>query len=352
MFSSASDIQKRKGSAGADLGECTTDALDAVACEAGAAAPSPAVSESGAEAVADADAHTELEVPTLCITNVQRYSLHDGGGIRSVVFTKGCPFTCPWCCNPENLSFSPEVSWKRSLCIGCSVREDGVREANGAPCSVAPELCPTKAKERLGEVRTPASLADELLRDLVFFEESGGGVTVSGGECMAGKGRQRAVLELLGLVHEKGVHTALETTLATKLFVEPAELVAACDLFLVDFKIADVALSKEVLNLDTAARDANLAAILSEGANVIARLPIIPGFTSSDACIQANAARAVELGILRADILPFHQLGESKYASLGMPYEMKDVPQLGEQDVQRAVDICTNAGLKVVVRGE
>lgn len=329
MSSSASDIQKR------EVGEAPL-----------------AEGSLGASAAVDAPASSGVRERMLCVTNVQRYSLHDGGGIRSVVFTKGCPFTCPWCCNPENLSFSPEVSWKKSLCIGCSVRTDGAREANGAPCSVAPELCPTRAKERLGELRTVASLADEVLRDSVFFEESGGGITVSGGECMAGKARQLAVLELLNLVHEKGIHTALETTLATTLFVEPGELVAACDLFLVDFKIADATQSKLVLNLDTAVRDANLAAILSEGASVIARLPIIPGFTCADACIEANAARAVELGIRRADVLPFHQLGESKYASLGMPYEMKDVPQLDERNVQRAVDICTKAGLKVVVRGE
>ncbi len=320
MCSSASDIQKRVDVRGGSAGAGSSDVL-----------------ERGHE---------------LCITNVQRYSLHDGGGIRTVAFTKGCPFTCPWCCNPENLSFAPEVSWKRSLCIGCSVRKDGVREPNGAPCSVEPELCPTKAKERLGQMRSVEGLVDEMLRDSVFFEESGGGITVSGGECLAGKGRQEAVLELLGLVHAKGVHTALETTLATKLFVSPEELAAVCDVFLVDFKIADHNESKRVINLDPAVRDENLKSVLAAGGTVIARMPIIPGFTSSDECIAANADRAVELGISRADILPFHQLGESKYASLGMHYEMTDVPQLGEEDVQRAVDICTKAGLKVVVRGE
>lgn len=354
MSSSASDIQMRETGA-AEAVAATKAVTTGMAEPVGRIVVDEALQPMGIPAACDGDGEVAASAAgerTLCVTNVQRYSLHDGGGIRSVVFTKGCPFTCPWCCNPENLSFSPEVSWKKSLCIGCSVRPDGVREANGAPCSVAPELCPTKAKERLGEVRTVSSLADEVLRDSVFFEESGGGITVSGGECMAGKSRQLAVLELLGLVREKGIHTALETTLATRLFVEPAELVAACDLFLVDFKIADNTQSKRVLNLDTAVRDANLAAILSEGANVIARLPIIPGFTSSDVCVEANAVRAVELGIRRADILPFHQLGESKYASLGMPYEMRDVPQLDEHDVRRAVDICTNAGLEVVVRGE
>lgn len=92
---------------------------------------------------------------------------------------KGCPFRCPWCCNSENLSFAPEVSWKAKLCIGCSLRADGRRDANGCPCDTPSELCPTEAKELLGRMRTSESLAEELLRDRVFFEETGGGVTTN-----------------------------------------------------------------------------------------------------------------------------------------------------------------------------
>lgn len=288
----------------------------------------------------------------LCVTQVQRYSLHDGGGIRSVVFCKGCPFTCPWCCNPENLSFAPEVMWKKSLCIGCSVRADGTRDANGCPCATEPEACPTGAKERMGQMRTVPSLADELERDRVFFEESGGGITVSGGECLAGAGRQRAVLDLLERMHGRGISTALETTLAVKLEVDPARLARACDVFLVDFKIADRERSLEVLKLDPAVRDANIRAVRDAGARAIARMPIIPGFTDADENVLENARRARELGIERADILPFHQLGQSKYESLGLPYAMADVDQLAEEGAARAAEICERQGLEVVVRGE
>lgn len=288
----------------------------------------------------------------LCVTNIQRFSIHDGGGIRSVAFTKGCPFRCPWCCNPENLSFEPEVCWHEKLCIGCSVRPSGERDANGAPCDTAPEDCPTGAKERLGTMREVGELTQELLRDKVFFEESGGGVTVSGGECLAGAERQRAVLELLERCHAEHVATALETTLAVPLHVDAARLVRACDTFLVDFKIADRERSLKVTRLDPDVRDANLRALLAEGANVVARMPIIPGFTDGEDNVRANAERACELGIQRADILPFHQLGSSKYQSLGMDYTMADVPQLTDADVQRDVAICEEAGLEVVIRGE
>lgn len=288
----------------------------------------------------------------LCVTQVQRYSLHDGGGIRSVVFCKGCPFTCPWCCNPENLSFEPQVMWKKSLCIGCSVRANGVRDANGCPCDTDPSACPTGAKELMGQRRTVTSLVDELQRDRIFYEESGGGITVSGGECLAGAVRQEAVLDLLERTHDAGTSTALETTLAVKLAVDPKRLVRACDVFLVDFKIADRVRSLEVLKLDTTVRDTNLASVLAAGGHVIARMPIIPGFTASDENVLANACRIRELGITRADILPFHQLGESKYASLGLPYSMADIDQLTDEAAEHTAKLCTQQGLEVVVRGE
>ena len=116
---------------------------------------------------------------TAIVTNVQRYSLHDGGGIRTVAFLKGCPFHCPWCCNPENLSFEPQVSMNERLCIHCSPRP------GGRLCERRPEECPTEAKTVLGRERTVDDLLAEAVRDRVFFEESGGGITLSGGEALA-----------------------------------------------------------------------------------------------------------------------------------------------------------------------
>lgn len=288
----------------------------------------------------------------LCITNVQRFSLHDGGGIRSVAFVKGCPFTCPWCCNPENLSFEPEACWHEKLCIGCSVRADGARDANGAPCDTQPELCPMAAKELLGTWRDVGDLADELLRDLPFFEESDGGVTVSGGECLAGAARQHAVLALLDRCHAGGASAAIETTLAVPLAVPAGRLAEACDTLLVDFKIAERGRSLEVTGIDPRLRDENLSRLIAAGASVVARMPIIPSFTDDDACIVANARRARELGITRADVLPFHQLGEGKYPSVGRAYGLAGVPQLSDEAAEHAAALIRAEGLDVVVRGD
>ena len=280
--------------------------------------------------------------PAATVTNVQRFSLHDGGGIRTVVFLKGCPFRCPWCCNPENLSPEPEVSLKERLCIHCSERP------GGAPCATAPDDCPTGAKELLGRVRTVDNLVAEVARDRAFYEESGGGVTVSGGECLL---RQDFLCAFLEACRATGLSTAVETTLALPL-ADPARLVAACDALLVDFKIADRARSLAVTGIDPDVHDANLRAVLALGARVVARMPVIPGFTDDDACVAANVARIAELGISRVDVLPFHQLGEGKYDSLGRAYDLRGVPQLSDADVAGVVARCEAAGLRAVVHGE
>ena len=276
------------------------------------------------------------------ITNVQRFSLHDGGGIRTVVYLQGCPFRCPWCCNPENLSSEPETSFKERLCIRCSPRPDG------GPCQTRPEDCPTGAKELLGRLRTVDDLLAEVVRDRSFYEESDGGVTVSGGECLL---RQDFLCAFLEACHEEGISTAVETTLAVPL-ADAGRLVAACDAFLVDFKIADRARSLEVTGIDPEVRDANVRSVLSAGGRVVARMPIIPGFTDDAACVDSNVSRIRELGVTRVDVLPFHQLGQGKYDSLGRSYGLRDVPQLSERDVSVVVSRCRAAGLRTVMHGE
>lgn len=280
--------------------------------------------------------------PVATVTNVQRFSLHDGGGIRTVVFLKGCPFRCPWCCNPENLSTEPEVSLRERLCIHCSPRP------GGGPCATAPEDCPTGAKELLGRSRTVDDLVAEVERDRAFYKESGGGVTVSGGECLL---RQDFLCAFLEACRAAGLSTAVETTLALPL-ADPARLVAACDVLLVDFKIADRAKSLELTGVDPDVRDANLRVVQDLGARVVVRMPVIPGFTDDAACVDANVARIAELGLRRVDVLPFHQLGEGKYDSLGRDYALRGVPQLSDADVAGVVARCEAAGLDAVVRGE
>ena len=285
---------------------------------------------------------SKLSASSAIVTNVQRYSLHDGGGIRTVAFLKGCPFTCPWCCNPENLSFEPELSLKENLCIHCSPRP------NGALCTTPTELCPTRAKEIMGVKRDVDDLLEEVLRDRIFFEESGGGVTLSGGEALA---RESFVQTFFTAAKAQVLHTALETTLALPLHDAQA-LVEVVDSFLVDFKIANRDASKKLLGLDPDIRDANIRTIISMGASVIARMPIVPGFTDGLDNVRAHAAKLCELGIVRADVLPFHQLGENKYSYVGRPYTLHDLKPPSDAQIAKIVAILEKAGLSVVIDGE
>lgn len=279
---------------------------------------------------------------TACVTNVQRYSLHDGGGIRTTVFLKGCPFTCPWCCNPENLSAAPEFSFKERLCMGCSRREPG------GLCATAPEDCPTGAKTLLGEELSVDDVMDRVLRDAAFYEESGGGLTVSGGEALLWQPFVRA---LLGRAKAEGLGTAVETTLALPM-ADPAGLAAVCDRWLVDFKVADRDRSVGVCRIDPEVRDRNLAHLRGLGADVVARMPIVPGHTDSPENVAANLDAVGAAGLTRVDVLPFHQLGSAKYDSLGLDYAMGNVSQLSEADVAWVVDEARARGLDARVRGE
>ena len=279
------------------------------------------------------------------VTNIQRYSLHDGGGIRTVAFLKGCPFRCPWCCNPENLSFEQEISFHKSLCIGCSVRKDG--RLDDTPVSE----CPTGAKRFEGTEHSVDILVDKLARDKVFFDESDGGITLSGGECLAGSKRQEYVMDVLQECKNRGINTALETTLAVPL-VDAERLTRVCDVFLVDFKLADKKRSIEVTGIDTDVRDENIRALVKLEATVIARVPLIPGYTASIVNAQSNAEEICAHGIKQVDLLPFHKLGEGKYESLGMRYTCADSELITEKELSDIENVYKSFGLKVVRHGE
>ena len=146
------------------------------------------------------------------------------------------------------------------------------------------------------------------------------------------------------------MRTAIETTLAVPL-ADAEKLVACCDLFLVDFKIADRERSMETTGIDPDVRDKNLRRIIGLGARVVGRMPIIPGFTDSRGNVSQNVASLVELGITRVDVLPFHQLGKGKYDAAGMDYALKDMRQLSVDDIEWVIRLCESAGLHAMANG-
>lgn len=274
------------------------------------------------------------------IFNIQRYSIHDGGGIRTNVFFKGCPFTCPWCCNPESLSSKPQLFFKQSLCMNCSRKADGT-------CDTAVEDCPTGAKEIIGEEKTVDEVFDIVYRDYAFYESSGGGVTLSGGEFLL---QVDFAIELLKKCKEHNIHTAVETTMALPV-KRLKELCEVVDLFLIDFKIFDEAKSKEILHLNIEKLKENIALILQYHGKIIPRLPIIPTYTATEENMMKIIEYLKSVGLNEVHLLPFHQLGEAKYKSIDKTYGCHELKPLTDAQIREVQILFENNGFKTLIHG-
>ncbi|PTA95045.1 [formate-C-acetyltransferase]-activating enzyme [Kluyvera sp. Nf5] len=269
------------------------------------------------------------------IFNIQRYSLNDGQGIRTVVFFKGCPHTCPWCANPESLSPRIETVRRESKCLHC------------APCLRDADECPSGAFECIGRDITLDELEREVLKDDIFFRTSGGGVTLSGGEVLM---QAPFATRFLQRLRRLGIQCAIETAgdaPASRLL----PLAKACDEVLFDLKIMDAVQAREVVNMNLPRVLENLRLLVSEGIHVIPRLPLIPGFTLSTENLQRALTLLTSSGIKQVHLLPFHQYGEPKYRLLGQQWSMKDVPAPSAQEVAALCEIAECAGFQVTIGG-
>ncbi|MBC8059843.1 MAG: glycyl-radical enzyme activating protein [Clostridiaceae bacterium] len=276
------------------------------------------------------------------IFNIQRYSLHDGGGIRTVVFFKGCPLRCPWCSNPESQSFTAEMIRKERLCTKCS--SSSVYE-----CRVDPEYCPTGALEILGKEYTVKEVLEEVKKDIVFYETTGGGVTLSGGEPLS---QGIFVIELLKELKKLGINTAVETT-GMGSFDIINQVADNVDTFLWDFKIMDKIRSLEIVHADVELMKSNFEKLMKKSSTVkvIPRLPLIPGYTSDKSNIKDIIDFIVPFGIKEVHLLPFHQYGSSKYKALGQDYILKDTKPLIKDEIEVVQNYIQSRGITAVIGG-
>lgn len=269
------------------------------------------------------------------IFNIQRYSLNDGRGIRTLVFFKGCPHTCPWCANPESMSSKIETVRRESKCLHC------------APCLRDADECPSGAYERIGRDVTLNELEREVMKDDVFFRSSGGGVTLSGGEVLM---QAPFATRLLQRLRRYGVHTAIETAgdaPLSRLF----PLAQQCDEVLFDLKIMDPEQARAVVNMNLPRVLDNLNRLLAEGINVIPRVPLIPGYTLHPANITRVLEFLIPSGIRQLHLLPFHQYGEPKYRLLGRTWTMRHVATPDAETVAAIRLQAERAGFQVTVGG-
>ncbi|GAA0699756.1 glycyl-radical enzyme activating protein [Paraclostridium ghonii] len=278
------------------------------------------------------------------IFNIQKFSIHDGPGIRTTVFFKGCPLKCKWCSNPESQLESIQILYNQSKCSRCKICIDTCKQnaislidnkiiINDKKCLGCLECmsnCPNDALKNEGEYKKTEDILDICLQDKDFYEESNGGVTISGGEGMS---QPEFLKELVSALKKENIHVAIETTgyIDHELF---KELSALFDLILFDVKHHDNNKHFEGTGVYNDLIIKNLKWSVKNDLNVLTRIPVIPGFNDSleDAIKITDLLKYVRA--TNVQLLPFHQFGEKKYDMLNKIYTLKDLKALYPEDLK------------------
>ena len=252
------------------------------------------------------------------IFNIQRFSIHDGPGIRSVVFFKGCFMRCAWCCNPESQSYDIQT-----------IYENGKEKIVGKDVTVG-EILP------------------ELTSDMPYYRRSGGGITLSGGEVLA---QPEFALSLLKACKENGLHTAIEST-ANAPFEVIKTILPYLDLFLMDIKHVNSDKHKEYTGSDNKLILQNAKRIAESGVELIIRTPVIPTFNDTATEIKEISKFACSLpNVKEHHLLPYHRLGQDKYAGLGRNYSLKEIEPPTQEKMEYLLSVAEESGLKCQIGG-
>ncbi len=299
----------------------------------------------------------EPQVKFPLITNIQRYSLDDGPGIRTVVFIKGCPLHCPWCHNPENISTQMGLYFHVDKCERCGkcamvCPENAITlpGSNGSPpqrdrdkCSQCMKCvieCPTGALEQVGEALTMEQIIREAVSDMPFYRKSGGGVTISGGEPLL---FPEFTLELARQLKKKYVHVAVETS-GFGSWEHLNKLAEYVDLFLYDLKHMNILKHQTVVGVPNHIIHDNLRKLVNLSKKVIIRVPVIPGFNNEvhNFKIMVEFLETLDRQVEAVDLLPFHNFGERKHKQLDKKYNYKGIANMEKEEVEEFIEILKN----------
>ena len=290
------------------------------------------------------------------IFNIQKYSVHDGPGIRTTVFLKGCPLDCPWCHNPESISRQREIVVMENRCIGCGECRLACRYGTAIPgdgslpaknevcdlCGACVDACPTEARRMIGREMSVAEVLHHIMADQTFYEGSGGGVTFSGGEPLSQPEFLRSALEAC---RAQGLHTAVDTCGLARL----EHLLAVTpftELFLYDLKFLDETKHRRYTGVSNTLILSNLETLGRIHPRIWIRIPVIPGINDSEAELEATARFVASIpSIQQVNLLPFHRTGLPKNTRLGRDRSMADVQPPTSAAMERATAVFASHGL-------
>jgi pyruvate formate lyase activating enzyme len=294
------------------------------------------------------------------IFDIQRFALHDGYGIRTLVFMKGCPLRCEWCSNPESQSTETEIMFFEEKCINCGacieacphgleLKENWPILGSCDGCGACVDVCYAEARKLVGKWYSVDDVLDIVLRDRVFYEESKGGVTVGGGEPTM---QASFVADLLEQCRANDLHTAIETCMFTS-WNTFDKILTHTDLLLCDIKHMDDKTHKGRTGMGNKIILENAVKASKVVKDMIIRLPLIPGFNNGSDNIHALGAfiRNKLVKVKRVDILPYHTIGSSKAKHLGQEYLMAEGPLLTTEEINTAKIILQSYGLDVKIGG-
>ena len=268
------------------------------------------------------------------IFNIQKFSTHDGDGVRTTIFFKGCPLRCMWCHNPESQHYYKELIFHHHKCTACGrcvakCKQGANSIVDGkivfdrskcTACGVCTDWCITEARELAGKEYTVDALVKEAMKDKIFYEQSGGGVTLSGGEVMACQ-HMDYVEEVCRKLHENGVSVFIDTSGYTD-YENLKRILPYVDVFLYDIKVMDPEDHKKYIGVDNSLILENLKKLSDEGAGLYIRLPIIQQVNATDEHIESviHFLKENNIHARQVNLLPYHDIGKGKYASLDMEY--------------------------------
>jgi len=301
-------------------------------------------------------------VTTGVIFDVKRFAVHDGPGIRTTVFLKGCPLRCQWCHNPESWYPTPEMSVRRNLCLRCgrcveacphdaiTLNDDGpaIDAERCQACGACVSACPSGAREILGRPVSVDEVIARVERDVPFYDQSGGGVTFSGGEPMA---QVEFLGALLARCKAHDLHTAVDTSCHAS-WEAFKSILPNVDLFLCDVKHADAKIHEQITGVTNELLIENLKQINKSSKRIFLRFPVIPGVNDDLDNVDALGRLASSLGaVARIDILPYNETMQGKLTRLTGSYELVESTRPSDEHVRMIADRLEGFGLAVKIGG-